>query len=303
VNKLDISVKFPQRKAATYSEVSPSIHWAQFHRRTPGAKWRRRIYDFELLYVKEGEITGQLGSRQLHVQAGELLYIPAGVYHHIIVNSNPDAVFLGIHFDYFDELEIQADQDIIVKEASVQPLKFCLEPEFEHYTPLSEVPVFVPPAQSVLMMEQLIDEFTQRPPGFEIACRSLMQQILLLLWRGQVNSKKKVHSKYGEPMLRLAAMMEIRFEEDWSYDALARQVNLQADYFAKLFKEVIGMPPNKYLQFIRHREARRLLRETDQTIEVIGERVGYKDLHYFSRIFHKWEGVSPRAYRKLSRMY
>jgi len=219
------------------------------------------------------------------------------------VGSEPDAAFLGIHFDYFDELDIQEDQDIIVNESAVQPARFCLEPEFVHYQPLSEEPVFVPPASSVILIEQLIDEFTQRPPGYEMACRGLMQQILISLWRGQADMKMKVLSKHGEAMHRLAAMMEARPEEDWSYGTLAQFSNLQEDYFAKLFKEVIGMPPNKYLQMIRHREARRLLRETEQTIEAVGERVGYQDLHYFSRIFRKWEGMSPRAYRKLSRMY
>jgi len=72
---------------------------------------------------------------------------------------------------------------------------------------------------------------------------------------------------------------------------------------SKQFKDTLGMSPNKYLQMIRQREAKRLLRETEDTVEEIGKAIGYGDIHYFSRIFHKWEGISPREHRNLSRVY
>jgi AraC-like DNA-binding protein len=71
---------------------------------------------------------------------------------------------------------------------------------------------------------------------------------------------------------------------------------------AKLFKQMAGMPPNEYIQSIRLSEARKLLRETDHSIEAVGVQSGYPDIHYFSRMFRKYEGISPREYRKLSRM-
>ncbi|MCA1291550.1 AraC family transcriptional regulator [Paenibacillus sp. alder61] len=49
-------------------------------------------------------------------------------------------------------------------------------------------------------------------------------------------------------------------------------------------------------------EACRMLRDTDWTIEEVGAHVGYSDIHYFSRLFSANKGISPRAYRKLSRI-
>jgi AraC-like DNA-binding protein len=300
---VDIPVKFPLQKEFDYSQLSPSVHWAQFHRRNQKAKLSRRIYDFELLYVNEGEITAEIGDRRFFVHTGELLYIPSGVRHTIHVMSQPDAAFLGIHFDYFDELSIAVDEHIIVNEASVEQGHFCYEPLSDDFEPLSSSLVLTPPFASVSLMEKLIEEFTYRNPGYEAACKSLMLQILLVIWRGQADSKKDFHPKYGDRMLRLAAMMESRYSESWSYKQLAQLANVHEDYMAKLFKAAVGMPPNKYLQLIRHREAKRLLRETDKSVESIGSEVGYEDAHYFSRTFQRWEGMSPRAYRNLSRIF
>ncbi|MNG41143.1 HTH-type transcriptional activator Btr [compost metagenome] len=60
------------------------------------------------------------------------------------------------------------------------------------------------------------------------------------------------------------------------------------------------MPPGEYISAVRHREARKLLRETELSVEEVGGRIGYPDTHYFSRIFRRHEGISPSEYRKLS---
>lgn len=66
---------------------------------------------------------------------------------------------------------------------------------------------------------------------------------------------------------------------------MAAFINVHEDYMSKLFKDMLGMSPNKYLQSVRHQQAKRLLRETDNKIERISLEVGYDDFHYFSRIF------------------
>ena len=69
-------------------------------------------------------------------------------------------------------------------------------------------------------------------------------------------------------------------------------------YLSKIFKETYGTTVNNYLISKRITRAKQLLRFTDMTVDEIGVAVGMGDANYFSRMFRKVEGISPREYRK-----
>lgn len=47
----------------------------------------------------------------------------------------------------------------------------------------------------------------------------------------------------------------------------------------------------------RFKEAKRLLRESEEDIQNISTRLGYEDPSSFSRAFQRWAGITPRRYR------
>ena len=61
---------------------------------------------------------------------------------------------------------------------------------------------------------------------------------------------------------------------------------------------VLHTTVNNYLISKRITRAKQLLRFTDMTVDEIGVAVGMADANYFSRMFRKAEGISPREYRK-----
>lgn len=69
-------------------------------------------------------------------------------------------------------------------------------------------------------------------------------------------------------------------------------------HLSKIFKETYGTRVNNYLISKRITRAKQLLRFTDMTVDEIGAAVGMADANYFSRMFRKVEGISPREYRK-----
>jgi signal transduction histidine kinase/AraC-like DNA-binding protein/DNA-binding LacI/PurR family transcriptional regulator len=85
--------------------------------------------------------------------------------------------------------------------------------------------------------------------------------------------------------------------------ALARQeiadaVGVSKDYLSRIFQQELGLSPWEYLLRFRIRQARELLKTSDLGITAIAERVGFEDAAYFSRVFHREVGVTPRAYRE-----
>lgn len=81
-------------------------------------------------------------------------------------------------------------------------------------------------------------------------------------------------------------------------DDLADKFFINKFYLSKIFKETYGTTISNYLISKRITRAKQLLRFTDMTVDEIAASVGMKDANYFSRMFRKVEGSSPREYRK-----
>lgn len=82
-------------------------------------------------------------------------------------------------------------------------------------------------------------------------------------------------------------------------DALARHAGLSVAHFSLLFQHQTGVSPTQYLIQQRMRRACRLMDTSSLTIREIASQVGYDDPYYFSRLFSKTIGHSPRDYRKM----
>jgi AraC-like DNA-binding protein len=85
-----------------------------------------------------------------------------------------------------------------------------------------------------------------------------------------------------------------------SLEAVAAQVGLSPFHFLRVFRKVLGVTPHQYLVRARLRHAARLL-ASDRAVTDIAYAVGFGDLSNFVRSFRRAAGVSPRAFRKLSR--
>ena len=91
------------------------------------------------------------------------------------------------------------------------------------------------------------------------------------------------------------------FAGECSLQDVANYAHLSAAYLSSTFKKKVGISMNTYIAVVRINEAKRLLKETDEGIYDIGERVGYRDPKHFRKIFRENVGISPAKYRSLYR--
>lgn len=78
---------------------------------------------------------------------------------------------------------------------------------------------------------------------------------------------------------------------------IAAHVHLNPQYFSVLFKRETGQSVVDHLTHLRLEQAKCLLKDTSLPINQVAGQVGYEDPDYFSRLFHKVNGMSPRQYR------
>lgn len=83
-----------------------------------------------------------------------------------------------------------------------------------------------------------------------------------------------------------------------SVESLAENANLSPRYFALKFKEIMGIPLERYMIQTRIERAEHLLRYNGMNASEVAEALGYKDLSFFSRQFKKIRGKNPSDIRK-----
>ncbi len=97
---------------------------------------------------------------------------------------------------------------------------------------------------------------------------------------------------------RACKYIQENFRKELSLDDVSKEVNVSPYYFSKLFKEEVGENFIDYLTALRINNAKELLRRPVLSIREAGMQSGYADPNYFSRIFKKQTGMTPREFRE-----
>jgi signal transduction histidine kinase/DNA-binding LacI/PurR family transcriptional regulator/AraC-like DNA-binding protein len=110
--------------------------------------------------------------------------------------------------------------------------------------------------------------------------------------------KRKLSGEAQRLVRSAMAYIHENYAEAISRRDIAQHVGLTEDHLTFCFRREVGTTPIAYLQRYRISQAKRLLKESQQTISDIALNVGFADRGYFSRVFHRETGVSPDAYRR-----
>ena len=86
-------------------------------------------------------------------------------------------------------------------------------------------------------------------------------------------------------------------DESISLNVVAKAINISANYLSAVFSQKMGISFVEYITQKRMEKAKQLLRNTGKRSGEIAYEVGYKDPRYFSFVFKKTQGCTPRDYR------
>ena len=104
--------------------------------------------------------------------------------------------------------------------------------------------------------------------------------------------------KYSSLLKDARSYIEENYDnEDISLNTVAASVNLSPNHFSTIFSQETGRTFIEYLTYVRMEKAKELLRGTSMKTAEIAFAVGYKDPHYFSYLFKKTIGCTPREFR------
>lgn len=136
--------------------------------------------------------------------------------------------------------------------------------------------------------------------GFEIAIQTAKSFVIDYRRDSQLSySLMRIAKPHQDELVqKVQKWLELHFHEQFSIEDLAQQFNVTLRTLIRHFNSALNLPPNRYLQAIRIEAAQKRLEETEHSIDVIMQAVGYQDPSSFRRLFRKKTGLTPLEYRR-----
>lgn len=187
--------------------------------------------------------------------------------------------------DYFDAIGEHALESTIFRQYVIMHFQFTTKAFIEKINVMKEV------VESDLSVSIALSEAMLSINGAKNYVSSLLEKALQI--RDQISK-----CRYSRMMDKAIGYMIKHFSDhDIDLQTVAKVANISATYFSGVFSQQMGKTFVEYLTELRMQYARELLRCSDKSSGEIAYEVGYKDSHYFSFLFKKINGCSPRDYR------
>ena len=110
--------------------------------------------------------------------------------------------------------------------------------------------------------------------------------------------RKHATKNYSPPVQKALLYIESNLSENLGLRMLAETLNVSSSYLSNLFRKETGQTLTDYINRRRIRHAMHLLKTSRLQIQTIAQHCGIMDVQYFSKMFKRIAGMTPKAYRE-----
>lgn len=184
-------------------------------------------------------------------------------------------------------------------------------------SPKGECVILTPPSEQVPNILMLLDALTDWTAKRSIPTAVLNGQeqvenlsakfqfgvLLTIITKLYLEDKQQNHShrfqRYSALVFDICQYIEKNIDQEISVDELAKHYMISKTMLYNITHEVLQVSLSDYISMVRINKAKSYLNNTEYSIELISEKVGYSNISSFSRFFKSNVGMSPLKYRKL----
>lgn len=240
----------------------------------------------EIVYISEGKGTFIIDGVTYEAGQGDVLIYNRDVLHEEC--SHPEQP-LKTYFCGITNLSIEGLPDL-----HIVPVE--LEPVIQRNKYSGKIETY---------LAEIFDEAALKAEGHEAICENLLTALITVIYRTIRLHHQDVYKKNDTLSQQIKEYIDKHYTKSLSLEDLAEAFYISPYYLSHRFKEEMNLSPIHYLITRRMGEAKRLLVSTNLKIREVAQLVGYDNPNYFTMLFKKFSGESPKAFKKkhMERLY
>ncbi|NFN95485.1 helix-turn-helix domain-containing protein [Clostridium botulinum] len=257
----------------------------------------------ELIHMKKGEFQVEIDMDKHVVHEETICFINSEELHFIKSNHpcKESAIVFDLKmlsFDMFDSIQGSLIQPLLNGELKMPHFIFKKDKHGEEI--LKEY-------SEILEAYKISGQISQNPEGniaeklsSQIKIKASLLKILAILYENNLLIKENNKNKdYRVEYVKTAiSYIQNNYSEKIHIKDLAKQINMNEQYFCRFFKRMIGKTPMEYVNEYRIKKTKELLRETNRQVMDICLECGFHNMGNFIKVFKKHTGINPMKYRK-----
>ncbi len=258
---------------------------------------------FQICYIYKGECEHRIGKLEQRLVPGDVFVIPPAITHSLRASGGSDVrlflcdfmpVFLDEHFTSLEESRGVRDfayvEPFLASENKVRP-RLTLSEEGQ--------------VETERLLFGMAEECRDTPPGYRLALRARLLELLVLLWREYERADydcraAAVVKTHVDAINATLAYVEHNYQEDLTLKDVCAYAMMSQSYFSRFFKLVTKRTFVEYMHDLRIRKATELLRSSRLKVIDVCHEVGFRDVTHFNRVFRARVGMCPSVYRKMA---
>lgn len=247
--------------------------------------------EIEITYVQKGTMCYKVNHMVYHLKEGDIVFNNSGALHSGTMENQKDCAYIPVTFDsrliygFFQSTVNSKYVDPVIQDSILPAI--CIDQSEPWHKPFREY------------LLRIIDLDEKKPDFYELditICLQSMWRLLLEHITYEPQASRENSLEYDR-IKKILSYIEENYQNKITLNDIAGHIHLCESECTRLFKRHMNTTLFAFLQEYRIERSLEFLR-ADQPVSAVADKAGFSDPNYYSKVFAKIKGCSPREYRK-----
>lgn len=246
--------------------------------------------EIEITYVQKGTMCYKVNHMVYHLKEGDIVFNNSGALHSGTMENQKDCAYIPVTFDsrliygFFQSTVNSKYVDPVIQDSMLPAI--CIDQSEPWHKPFREY------------LLRIIDLDEKKPDFYELditICLQSMWRLLLEHITYEPQASRENSLEYDR-IKKILSYIEENYQNKITLNDIAGHIHLCESECTRLFKRHMNTTLFAFLQEYRIERSLKFLQD-DQPVSAVADKAGFSDPNYYSKVFAKIKGCSPREYR------